>query len=369
MAPNTLNKMENRYNRQILLPEIGPAGQMRLAGARILCVGAGGLGCPALLYLAGAGVGTLGIIDHDRVDVTNLHRQILFTANDAGQSKAVAARTRLAAINPDITIQAYDEKLSPENALSLFSGYDVIIDATDNFKTRFLINDMAVRLSKPVIFAAIQGFDGQVCVFDSAHGACYRCLYPAPPKAEIQNCAEAGVLGPMTGILGSLQALEAVKIIVGPPAFQNPSGRMVLIDGKTLETRQVAIQKSATCPACSGVKNSPIPQTTGQVCMVADIVAEIEIGALSSLKNATLFDVRERNEWDCGFIPGAHHLPLSTLQHDTSLFTPPGGDTPCVLYCQRGMRSERAVHLLQQAGFTNLYSLTGGYDAWAKAQD
>lgn len=353
-----------RYGRQVVLPEIGPAGQDRLAHARVLVVGAGGLGCPALQYLAGAGIGMIGIIDHDRVDISNLQRQILYRESDAGNPKVQAAKEAISALNPDIQITAYDEELTDRNAISLFSAYDIVIDGTDNFAAKFLINDAAVKLGKTVIYGAIQGFDGQVSVFDPRHGPCYRCLFPAAPAAKIQNCAEAGVIGALAGIVGTMQAMEAIKLIAGHESFSPLIGRLWMIDTKTMETRTIKIPKCPDCPVCSRSPSQIRLEYSSPVCAASTAITEICCDDPLWAQNIMIIDVREREEWDCGHIDGAIHLPLSALMTDPSVFPAQLESSPCVLYCQAGYRSKKAVEILQQEGFTNLYSLKGGYDAW-----
>lgn len=354
--------MTERYIRQMALAEIGAQGQQKLMTARVLCIGAGGLGCPALLYLAGAGVGTIGIVDFDKVDISNLQRQILFTAEDLGRPKAVAAAVRLKALNPDIEINAYDQELTAENVLSLFSAYDIIIDGTDNFDAKFLINDAAVKLGKPVVYGAIQEFDGQVCVFGAGDGPCYRCLRPLPPENAIMNCAEAGVVGAVAGITGTIQALEAIKLIVGHPDFSPLSGRLWLCDTRTMESRIIAVPKNPACPVCAKAPEEITPRYTSPVC-AASMAQEITCGD-PLLDKAAFFDVRERSEWEEGHIDGACHLPLSVLQTNPGLYQPPQKERCCVLYCQKGMRSRKAAAILTRAGFTEIYSLRGGFEAW-----
>lgn len=358
-------KPTERYSRQMILPEIGAEGQARLLAARVLVVGAGGLGCPALLYLAGAGVGTIGIIDHDRVDVSNLHRQILFGADDTGKPKALAARDRLHALNPAITLHVHDAELTDENAPGLFASYDIIIDGTDNFPAKFLINDVAVKLGKPVVYGAIQGFDGQVSVFDAAHGPCYRCLYPESPRGQVQNCAEAGVIGALAGIAGTMQAMEAIKLIAAHHSFAPLRGTLWMIDAKTMETRILAIRKNPDCPVCSRPAAEIVPRYASPVCALTT-VRDIECGDLAAIGDAVLIDVREKEEWDGGHIKGACHVPLSAIKNDPEVFSP-YRKKPCILYCQRGMRSRMAAEILMNAGFTELYSLKGGYETWLSA--
>lgn len=351
-----------RYSRQTVLSEIGTSGQEKLSAARVIVIGAGGLGCPALLYLAGAGVGTIGIVDFDRVDESNLQRQVLFTAEDCGLPKAAAAKRRLSALNPGIAIHAYDEKLTDNNAIGLFSGYDIIIDGTDNFAAKFLINDAAVKLGKPVIYGAIQGFEAQVSVFNYEGGPCYRCLYPQPPQAQIMNCAESGIIGAVAGIAGTVQAMEAIKIIVGHDSFRPLSGRLWMMDAKTMETNIVNITKDKNCPVCSRPPEQIVPHYASPVC-AATQAEEITCARAAEI-GAPFIDVREKEEWDAGHIDGAKHLPLSALRSNPDLFKTFAGKAPCILYCQRGRRSMMAAEILQQAGFTGLYSMAGGYEAW-----
>lgn len=372
MRPDS-NSNIKRYARQTALPEIGSAGQKKLGAARVLCVGAGGLGSPALQYLAGAGIGTLGIVDGDRVDISNLHRQTLFDTRDEGQPKASTAAQKLRDVNPDITIQAYDEELTDKNALALFAGYDVILDGTDNFAAKFLINDAAVHLGKPVVQGAIDAFEGRVAVFGLAGGACYRCLHPAPPKTRIGNCAENGVMGALAGIVGAAQALEAVKIILGHASLAPLSGRLWMIDARTMSTSILSVKKNRNCPACAApaqitLEYAPAACSAADIaCAAADIAcaaADIDWAAAESLRGAALFDVREAEEWRLGHVPGAKHLPLSALRENPSLL--PVSGAPCVLYCQRGQRSRAAAEILGRAGHKNVYSVKGGYEAWAQ---
>ncbi|QQG37304.1 MAG: HesA/MoeB/ThiF family protein [Micavibrio aeruginosavorus] len=355
-----------RYSRQTILPEMGTEGQMRLAAARLLVVGAGGLGCPALQYLAAAGVGTIGIIDHDRVDISNLQRQILFATADAGKPKAQTARARLQDLNPDITLHAFDTELNDRNAQEIFSAYDIVLDCTDNFPAKFLINDMAVKLGKPVVYGAIQGFEGQVAIFDAAHGPCYRCLHPQPPRGLVLNCAEAGVIGALAGMIGAMQAMEAIKLIVGHESFSPLKGKLFLMDVKTMDTQTIIIPKNHDCAICSRPQAEIVPQYASPVCFSAE-VRDIEIAALGALQECLMIDVREQEEWDQGHIPDALHLALSILHHDPEVFSPYRHRT-CVLYCQRGARSRKAAEILLRAGFSDLYSLKGGYDAWSSAK-
>lgn len=343
----------HRYHRQQL--QIGEAAQHRLSQSKILVVGAGGLGCPALLYLAGAGIGTLGVIDHDTVDVSNLHRQVLFTTDDLGRNKAEAAKARLAALNPDITLHAYAEELTAKNAIGLFAAYDLILDGTDSFAATYLINDAALKLDKPVVYGAMQGSEGRVALFGTAAGACYRCLYPQPPQATIQNCAEAGIIGALAGIIGASMAMEAIQQLIGAPAL---TGKLWMLDTATMESRTLALPKGADC-LCSHNRAAIVPEYASPSCAAS----EVEEIPAKDVGDALLIDVREREEWDAGHIANAQHLPLSAIQQNPECFAP-YCKQPVVLYCQRGSRSRKAAGILLRAGFSDIRSLAGGIEAW-----
>lgn len=343
----------HRYHRQQL--QIGEAAQRKLAHAKVLVVGAGGLGCPALLYLAGAGIGTLGIIDHDAVDVSNLHRQVLFTTDNLGRNKADAAKSRLAALNPDITLHAYAEELTAENAIGLFSAYDLILDGTDSFAATYLINDAALKLDKPVVYGAMQGSEGRVALFGIPEGTCYRCLYPQPPQATIQNCAEAGIIGALAGIIGSAMAMEAIHTLIGTPAL---AGKLWMLDTASMDNRTLALPKRADC-LCSHNRAAIVPEYASPSCAAS----EMEEIAANEVGDALLIDVREREEWDTGHIEHAQHLPLSAIQQNPECFVPYCKQA-VVLYCQRGSRSRKAAGILLRAGFSDIRSLAGGIEAW-----
>lgn len=352
-----------RYLRQENLSEIGKVGQQKLLESSVLCIGAGGLGSPALLYLAAAGVGRIGVIDFDRVDESNLQRQILFSTAGIGQPKATEAQKSLSALNPTIQIDAYDEELNIESATRLFPLYDVILDGTDNFESKFLINDAALKYGKPLVYGAIQGFDGQASVFGYQGGPCYRCLYPQKPKARIMNCAEAGVIGAVAGMVGVTQALQAIQIIVGHKNFQPLAGKMWLLDSRTMESRLLTVSKNPHCPSCGhGVNTANIPlHYASPVC---SFTPEISVADLRARHSHILIDVREQDEWDCGYIDGAILWPLSRIII---------GDIPdemksdeIIVYCQRGVRSLQAATILKEYGFADVTSLSGGYSAWTK---
>lgn len=353
-----------RYSRQKNLLEIGDIGQQKLLKSSVLCIGAGGLGSPALLYLAAAGIGRIGIIDFDRIDESNLQRQILFSTSTVGQPKATESKRNLTALNPTIQIDAYDEELNAESAARLFPLYDVILDGTDNFETKFLINDAAIKYGKPLIYGAIQGFDGQASVFGYREGPCYRCLYPQKPKAQIMNCAEAGVIGAVAGIVGVTQALQTIQIIVDHESFHPLAGKMWVIDTRTMETRILSIPKNPECPSCGHKANREniALQYTSPVC---SFTAEISVTDLQGRHGHLLIDVREQDEWDNGHINGAILWPLSRIAN---------GDIPeemrdeeVIVYCQRGARSLQAATILKEHGFADVTSLSGGYIAWLES--
>lgn len=349
-----------RYDRQMRLPEIGPEGQGRLLNASVLCVGAGGLGAPALLYLAAAGVGRIGIIDFDRVDETNLQRQVLFSTDMVGQPKAQEAAQRVRQLNPDIQVEYYDAELDVESASRLFPIYDVILDGTDNFETKFLINDAAVKFGKPWIYGAIQGFDGQVSVFNDRGGPCYRCFQPEKPRAAVMNCAEGGVIGAIAGIIGVTQALQAIQLITRHENFDPLVGKLWTLDARTMQSKKLSLRKNAHCQTCNKAPAHIVLAYASPVCQA---VEEISASRLKENNSYSLIDVRENDEWLRGHIEGAVLWPLSKLL---------AGDIPqisknaeIVLYCQKGARSLQAAHLLKQNGFTRVRSLAGGYSAWA----
>lgn len=349
----------SRYDRQTVLTEIGASGQEKISSASVLCVGAGGLGCPALLYLAAAGVGRIGVVDFDVVDETNLQRQVLFTTDQIGKNKAEAAKERLNALNPDIEIQIYAEELSDKNAEELFGHYDIIIDGTDNFSTKFLINDAAVKIGKPFIYGSILGFDGQLATFNHDGGPCYRCLFPEPPKGHIPNCAEAGVIGAVAGIVGTSQAMEALKVIVGHESFKPLAGKLWTIDMRSMENSLLALPKNPECSTCSKEKDSIVLQYSSPVC---GFIPEITAEQARSNTTALLIDVRECGEWDAGHIDGAEHVALSALMdgHRPEMPT----DCEIILYCKKGVRGMQAAQILKEHGYLNICNMAGGYDAW-----
>jgi adenylyltransferase/sulfurtransferase len=357
-----MNESLKRYKRQMTLPEFGPDGQDRLLKAGILCVGAGGLGAPALLYLAAAGVGRIGIIDRDRVDESNLQRQILFATRDIGQPKVKAAAERLTSLNPGIRIETYDEELDARSASRLFPLYDIILDGTDNFETKFLINDAALKFGKPWIYGAIQGFDGQVSVFNHAGGACYRCFQPATPKSRIMNCAEAGVIGAIAGLVGTAQAMQAIQMIVGHDSFAPLSSKLWLLDARTMQVQTLSLKKNENCPACAAAPEDISLSYVHSSCFNG---AEISVASLKERGECLLMDVREPDEWERGSIEGALLWPLSRLMKGE--MPDLQKDAKIVLYCQKGARSLQALYLMQEQGFTQAASLSGGYEAYQVA--
>ncbi|HMC01965.1 MAG TPA: HesA/MoeB/ThiF family protein [Flavobacteriaceae bacterium] len=345
----------NRYSRHIILSEVGQEGQAKLLKAKVLVVGAGGLGCPALQYLTASGIGTIGIIDFDIVEESNLQRQVLFGTSTLGKNKAIASKTRLEDLNSTITINAYPEKLTSKNALDLFKKYDIIIDGTDNFTTRYLINDVAILTNKPVVYAAIYKFEGQVSVFNYQNGPSYRCLFPNPPKeGSVANCSEVGVLGVLTGIIGSMQANEVIKIILG---FRDVlSGKLFCYNAKTSQTTTLKINRN------DSEFKKVLKQKNNLKALHEDISCETliqEITAEDTLekKQVMFIDVRESYEQPELNIPKCFNIPLSQLVDNLNQINSKHTN---IFVCQSGIRSKKAVRIAQEHGITNCYSLKGG---------
>ena len=370
--PTLSAEERQRYARHITLPSIGVEGQQRLKGARVLIVGAGGLGSPTALYLAAAGVGTIGLVDNDRVDVTNLHRQLLHGTNDVGRPKLESARDRLHDVNPHVHIALHPTWLTSANALDIVADYDVVIDGTDNFATRYLVNDACVLLCIPNVHGSVFQFHGQASVFATAKGPCYRCLFPTPPPAGmVPNCAEGGVLGVVPGLIGTIQALETIKLItgVGAPLV----GRLLMLDTLTMETSTVHLDRDPGCPAC-GTRTirqlidydefcgTPPLQTIGH-----DAVREITPAELTARRACgdvfDLIDVREPHEAAIDGIERARLIPLGTLR---DVIPTLDAVRDIVVYCRSGTRSADAVRQLQAAGFTRVWSLAGGMLRWTE---
>lgn len=364
-----------RYSRHLIMPEIGRAGQEKLKQARVLCIGAGGLGSPLALYLAAAGVGHLGLVDADVVDLSNLQRQILHRSEDVGRSKVQSAKEKLLALNPDIEIELHGSMITPDNALELLSAYDIIADGSDNFATRYLVNDACVLLGKPNVHASIFRFEGQASVFDATRGPCYRCLYGTPPEAgEVPNCAEGGVLGVLPGLMGVVQATEVIKLIIG--LGEPLIGRMLSYDALQMRTREFQLLRDPDCPACGArrsIRDLSAHREAAASCALA-AVPEITAQELqqwlerSDYAGGTplLLDVREQAEWDSCRIDGARHIPLAQLPERLGELDPA---SDIVVYCLMGARSRRAVAQLRDAGFKTVRSLNGGIRAWADVVD
>lgn len=362
-----------RYGRQIVMPEVTLAGQQRLKGARVLCVGAGGLGSPLALYLTAAGIGTLGLVDFDEVDLSNIQRQVLYVSEDVGRSKLAAACEHLSRLNPNTTVTSHDARLASENVMAIAGAYDILVDASDNFPTRYLLNDAAVILGKPVVHASVFRFEGQLSVFDATRGPCYRCLFPEPPPAGmVPSCAEGGVLGMLPGIIGSLQALEVVKLILGQG--ESLLGRLLLFDGLRATWRELPVKKDPACPVCGARPTILVPEeqalSGADTCRAGSRFARIspeDLAALmSGAERVVLVDVREATEFAIAAIPGSVSIPLAELQRRVSELDP---DRTHVLSCHHGPRSERAYAMLQSAGFDRLLLLEGGIDGWAARVD
>ena len=366
-----------RYSRHLILPEIGIEGQRALRRARVLLVGAGGLGSPAALYLAAAGVGTLGLVDFDTVDASNLQRQVLHGTSDVGRGKLDSARDRLHDINPHVHVEGFPVRLSAENAREIADGFDIIVDGTDNFATRYLVNDLCVLLGLPNVYGSIFRFDGQASVFATETGPCYRCLYREPPPAGlVPACAEGGVLGVLPGLVGTIQATEAIKLITG--AGTPLIGRLLLVDALHWRQRTVRVRRDPECPAC-GTREIRDLSDAEELCavpVVDDIdavfgaVPEIEPSALSARLAAgealQIVDVREPHEWAIARIQGAQLIPLAALESRLDELSP---DREIIVHCKVGGRSAQAVRRLRAAGFKRVWNLAGGIHRWSKDVD
>jgi len=359
-----------RYNRHFLLPQVGIAGQAKLKAARVLCVGAGGLGSPLLLYLAAAGIGTLGIVEDDIVDDSNLQRQILYSTNEVQQKKILAATARLQQLNPYITIETHDIRLSAANALTIISQYDMVADGTDNYVTRYLINDACFHLKKPHIYAGIFQFEGQCSIFNAPGGPCYRCLYDAPPPSEVMpNCAEGGVLGVLPGLLGTIQATEVIKLIlgIGTPLI----GRLLTVNSLDMQFREFTIHVHSQCSLCTYQQAFDLlPHHDVASCSAVDESdQEITVNQLQAIRaNHTdfiLLDVRDAYEYDIANI-GGYLIPLAELINRLHELDK---NKLIIVHCKSGTRSRQAVKLLQHAGFLQVKNLQGGIIAWAKQLD
>ena len=368
-----------RYSRHLIIPEVGMSGQKRLKSAKVLCVGAGGLGSPALMYLAAAGVGTLGIVEFDTVDESNLQRQIIHGQSDIGRSKAQSARESVYEINPYTEVVLHEVRLDVTNVEEIFAQYDLIVDGTDNFATRYLVNDACVLLNKPYVWGSIYRFDGQASVFWSAHGPCYRCLYPEPPPpGMVPSCAEGGVLGVLCASIGSIQVTEAIKLLtgIGEPLV----GRLMVYDALEMSYRTIKIRKDPQCPICSpnATQTELLPDyeafcgTISQEAMVAAQESTISVRTLKSMidsdANMILIDVREPNEFEILRIPGSILVPKQEILNGTALSSLPQ-TKQIVLYCKSGARSAECLAVIKSAGFADAVHVGGGVLAWAREID
>jgi sulfur-carrier protein adenylyltransferase/sulfurtransferase len=374
--PVTLSNDEIlRYSRHLIMPEVGMEGQLKLKAARVLCIGAGGLGSPLAMYLAAAGVGTLGIVDFDVVDYTNLQRQIIHSTADVGRKKLDSAAESLKAINPFVEIRKFDTRLSSDNALEIFRDFDIIADGTDNFPTRYLVNDACVITKKPNVYGSIFRFEGQASVFATEEGPCYRCLYPEPPPPGlVPSCAEGGVLGILPGLVGVMQATEVVKLILG--AGDSLVGRLLLIDALGMKFRELKLRKNPDCPACGThptitklIDYNEFCGIRGEEAPVQPGIPEIQVEELKRRLDAGddlfVLDVREPHEYQICNI-GGHLIPLGDLPKRVSELD---SSREIVAHCRSGVRSAKAVDFLRQAGFKKVTNLAGGILAWADRVD
>jgi adenylyltransferase/sulfurtransferase len=374
-GPSRLNRSETlRYARHLVLPEVGLAGQLRLKGASVLIVGVGGLGAPAALYLAAAGVGRLGLVDHDAVDLGNLQRQVLYATGDVGRAKVDAARERLTGLNPEIAISTFPVRISAANAKDILRGFEVVLDGSDNFPTRYLVNDACVLFGLPYVYGSIFRFEGQASVFWKGRGPCYRCLHPSPPpQGEVPNCAEGGVLGVLPGVIGSIQAAETLKILLGrgTPLI----GRLLLYDALTATFRSMALARDPACALCGDHPTITTLTDLDLSCAAPEAPARGETPHLTVTElqkrcargdRPFLLDVRTPEEWEICRLDGARLIPLQSLPaHLAEL----DKKAEIVVYCHTGRRSAMAVALLRREGFARARNLVGGVAAWAAEID
>jgi adenylyltransferase/sulfurtransferase len=368
-----------RYSRHLIIPDVAMAGQQRLMNAKVLCVGAGGLGSPALMYLAAAGVGTLGIVEFDTVDESNLQRQIIHGQSDIGKSKAISAKEKIAEINPNVNVVVHEVRLDTDNVMEIFSQYDLIVDGTDNFATRYLVNDACVLLKKPYVWGSIYRFDGQASVFWAEYGPCYRCLYPEPPPpGMVPSCAEGGVLGVLCASIGSIQTTEAIKLItgIGEPLI----GQLMIYDALEMSYRKIKVRKDPKCPLCSEKPSqTELLADYEAFCGVLSDAAEVAVKdstiSVTELKNKIdkkenflLIDVREPSEFEIVRIPGSVLIPKQGFLDGSALAGLPQ-DKPIILHCKSGVRSAECLAILKSAGFADASHVSGGVVAWAKQID
>jgi molybdopterin/thiamine biosynthesis adenylyltransferase/rhodanese-related sulfurtransferase len=367
-----------RYSRHLIMPEVGMEGQLKLKNGRVLLVGAGGLGAPLAMYLAAAGIGKIGLVDFDVVDFTNLQRQVIHGTKDVGKKKIDSAFETMSDINPYVELVRHETALSSDNAMEIFSGYDIIVDGTDNFPTRYLVNDACVLLNKPNVYGSIFRFEGQATVFATEGGPCYRCLYPEPPPPGlVPSCAEGGVLGILPGVIGLIQATETVKLILG--IGQPLIGRLMLYDALSMKFRELKLRKNPECPVCGDhrtvtklidyVQFCGVPHQEGPaepVAATGDIQPAEVKAKLDRGDKFTLLDVREPHEFQICRIPGSTLIPLGELPKRTHELDK---DAEIVAHCKSGMRSAKAVDFLKQAGFKNARNMAGGILAWSDKVD
>ena len=372
------NEQVMRYGRHLIMPEVGVEGQEKLIASKILLVGAGGLGSPSALYLAASGVGEMTIIDPDVVDLSNLQRQIIHSTESVGVPKAESAKARIKEVNPNVKVNAIVDSLTNDNVEELIKSHDIVVDGTDNFETRYMVNDACVFHNKLNVYGSIFRFDGQATVFGAPEGPCYRCLYPEPPPpGMVPSCAEGGVLGILPGIVGIIQATEAIKIIMGKgrPLI----GRLMLYDALEMKFRELKIRKDPACPVCSAHPTITTLQDYQYFCGIApeseDGEAREPIASITSKQlqekldnkaKVTLLDVRTPEEWEITHLPNAKHIPLDDI---VSRVNELDSSDDIVVYCHHGMRSARAIGFLQKMGFSKLQNLAGGIDAWATNVD
>ncbi|MEL6107662.1 MAG: molybdopterin-synthase adenylyltransferase MoeB [Planctomycetota bacterium] len=364
---------KQRYARHLVLPEVGSEGQEKLKASSILVVGAGGLGSPIALYLAAAGVGRIGIVDFDRVEFSNLQRQIIHGTDDVGKSKVTSAAESIAAINPLVSVECHEQPLSSENAMSIVGAYDIVVDGTDNFATRYLVNDVCVLSGKPNCYGSIFRFEGQASVFGLEGGPCYRCLYPQPPDPGlVPNCAEGGVLGVLPGIVGTIQATEAIKLILD--AGKTLSGRLLLFDALEMKFRELKVKPDPQCPVCGDQPSITEPIDYAEFCGVAKKddaqstwdIAPVELKRrLDAGEPMVILDVREPHEYEICHLDGVL-IPLGELQQRVDELD---ATENIVVHCKLGGRSAKAVQLLREAGFADVWNLRGGITAWSDEVD
>lgn len=370
----------NRYSRHLLLPEVGVEGQEKICDSKVLLIGTGGLGSPLALYLAAAGVGNLGMIDFDVVDFSNLQRQVAHGESTVGKLKVDSAKARIADLNSSINVTTYNTRLSSENVMEIFADYDIIVDGTDNFPTRYLASDACVLLKKPYIYGCILRFEGQASVFDSRVGPCYRCLYPEPPPpGMVPSCAEGGVLGILPGIVGLIQANEVIKLVLG--VGESLVGRLLLFDALSMKFKEMKLRKDPSCPICGDNPTITALIDYEEFCGIlpvedsaADLEKEIaveEVKQMLDKKHAfKLIDVREPSEYDICKIEGATLIPLGDIEaKDTALLNGLNPDEEIVLHCKAGVRSMKALKALEEMGFRNLKSMRGGINEWSDKVD